>query len=65
MKVEVTVGGARMGGAGGAESSAAGRGGRRATGEGSGGGRGGFDSVAAWLMALTDEDVFRNIVSFL
>lgn len=38
----------------------------RVAGRDGGAGGGGFDGVtAAWLVALTDEDVFRKIVRFL
>ena len=60
VKVEVTMGGARNAGAGGASSSSITR--RRARSEGV---AGGFDGVAAWLMALSEESVFRKIVGFL
>ena len=63
VEVQVGVGGARGAERGrGAGSGEVHRTGRRAGGEGAGGG---FDDVAAWLMALTNEDVFRNIVGFL
>lgn len=60
MKVEVTMGGARNAGAGGASSSSIAR--RRARSEGV---AEGFDGVAAWLMALSEESVFRKIMGFL
>ncbi len=56
MKVE--IGGASGGCAGGSSR----RAGRRGGGEGTGGG---FDGVAAWLMGLQDEELFRKIVGFL
>eukprot|EP00903_Cladosiphon_okamuranus_P011507 g10836.t1 len=63
-EVEVTMSGPKNEGAGRPVSSAGC--GRRATREGSGGGDGGgCDGVATWLMSLTNEDVFRNIVRFL
>ena len=71
VKVEIQVGRAcAMQGGGGAGSSRSIGGGsssdvfssRRAGGEGVGGG---FDGLAAWLMAVTEETVFRNIVGFL
>ena len=57
VKVEVGVDGALGGGV---SSSVRAR--RRVGGEGVGGG---FDGVAAWLMAVPDEEVFRKIVGFL
>eukprot|EP00752_Nemacystus_decipiens_P009801 g8749.t1 len=67
VKVEVTMGGVPNGGGGGAAGSSAGdSGGRRAAQEGDGGSGGrGLDGVAAWLIALREEDVFRKIVGFL
>lgn len=56
--VDVGVGSAHGGGAG--SSSMCAR--RTARGEGAGGG---FDGVVAWLVAVPDEDLFRNIVGFL
>lgn len=62
MKVEVGLDGAHAdkAGARGARSSNGGHSRRR-----SGGVGGGFDGVAAWLMVMTAEDVFRKIVGFL
>eukprot|EP00752_Nemacystus_decipiens_P009818 g8762.t1 len=54
VKVEVTMGGAHHGEEEGAGSRA-----------GTGAGGGGFDALVAWLMVLTEEDVFRTIVEFL
>ena len=65
VKVEVGLSGASAGGAGvtrGARSSNVHSAGRAAGGERAGGG---FDGVAAWLMAVTEEQVFRNIMGFL
>lgn len=63
MKVEVEMGGAHGGGDGrGAGSSP--RAERMAGRDGIAGG-GGFDGVAAWLVALTDEGLFQKIVGFL
>ena len=61
VKVEIRGAHGGRGGRGGAGSCSR-RAGRRGEGEGGGGG---FDGVAAWLMGLQDEDVFRNIVGFL
>eukprot|EP00903_Cladosiphon_okamuranus_P011502 g10831.t1 len=62
-KVEITMGGARRAGVGGAESTARGR---RTEPEGpGGGGGGGFDGVVARVMALEEDGVFRKIVGFL
>lgn len=61
VKVEIMTGGKHSGQGGGSAST-----GTRAAREGSRDGRNGgeFDAVAAWLMGLTDEDVFRRIVGF-
>lgn len=62
-KIDVRVGGAHGAERGGGAGSGDVRGtGRRTRGEGGGGG---FAGVAAWLMPVTDEDVFRSIVGFL
>ena len=66
VELDVPIGGAQNDGELWSGNSA--RAGTRAAREGSsgcGGCDGGFDGVAAWLMALTDDEVFRNIVGFL
>ncbi|CAM9169936.1 unnamed protein product [Ectocarpus sp. 8 AP-2014] len=61
VKVEVEVDGTNGGGGG-----AGARSGARARIEAAGEGTvGGFDGVSAWMMALTEENLFRKIVGFL
>ena len=67
VKIGVGVGGALGGGGAGSGSSSSSSSSsvstrRRAGGQGVGSG---FDRVAAWLLGLADEDVFRKIVGFL
>eukprot|EP00752_Nemacystus_decipiens_P002389 g2255.t1 len=66
VKVELGVNGAQQGDGAGARGTTR-SGNVRAKGRGTGGERAGrgFGGVAAWLMAVTDENLFRKVVAFL
>ncbi|CAM9728129.1 unnamed protein product [Scytosiphon promiscuus] len=62
VKVEVTMGGAESGGGGSSASPGRSDVARERSPAGS---SGGFDGVAAWLMGLTDENIFRRVIGYL